>query len=184
MGFKGGSSKGGGGGGGNSLPTGGASGQVIGWKSSGVGQWVYPPGYQFGYAQITSGVNVTATSSAAPTNIISPGAITFDGGTVLAHFFAWQLTLPTPVLDEGFFILLREGSTILGSIAVARTLNTSEAKYWDINGFWEFTPTAGSHTYTVDAWVQATAGTPAVSAGPAGATDGEPTPSFIRFTKV
>ena len=140
-----------------------------------------PPGFEIKYTQITAPVNITDTSEATATALISPGAVTFDGGAVIVEFFG-IITCDTAAATDVITVTLFEGATQitrLGSIksVVAATPNVL-AEYM---GF-RFTPTAGSHTYKVCAFATSTTGTPAITAG-AGGTGGNP-PAFVRFTKV
>jgi len=79
------------------LPTGGATSQVVGYGgSAGTGAWVYPPGYQFDYAEITSVVTVTATTDGnnQGTAVIDGAAFTYDGATrVLIEFRAPYMSI-------------------------------------------------------------------------------------------
>ena len=139
------------------------------------------PGFEIGYDQITSPVNVASTTQATPTSIISCAAHTFDGAAVL-------LTVYFPYVENGsaavasVFFNLFEGATnlgVMGELGLAagtlQILTTAAALF-------RFTPTAGSHTYTISAWANSTTGTPQMGAG-AGGT-GNFMPAFARFTKV
>lgn len=137
-------------------------------------------GAEISYTQITASVNVTATSEAAGTTIISPGAITFNGSPVLVHFFAAWLKTPSGAIDQGITVSLFEGATEIARLATAFTQTTASLRLGPANGFYRFTPTAGAHTYTVTAFVPSTAGTPQVVAGPGGTAANQP--AFLRFT--
>lgn len=128
------------------------------------------PGYEFGYDQITAPVTVSAVTVAG-TTVISCAAHTFDGGPVIATFFA-------PMLGSGDVILIRlfEGATNLGRLYETHIGDNIGG----VTGILRFTPTAGSHTYTVTAQRSAANGT--VYAGvPVG---DDLVPAFIRFTKA
>jgi len=135
-------------------------------------------GYEIGYAQITSNANITDTSEATATALISPGAITFDGSAVYVEVFAY-LVLPS---TGGFAVLtLFEGAT-----EITRLANTNAASGAQPGGpvcaRYKFSPTAGAHTYTVCAFAQTTTGTPKIMAG-SGGTGGAP-PAYVRFVKA
>ncbi len=140
-----------------------------------------PPGFEIKYTQITAPVNITDTSEATATALISPGAIVFDGGPVIVEFFG-LITCDTAAATDTVTITLFEGATQitrLGSVrsVVAATPNLI-AEYL---GF-RFTPTAASHTYKLCAFATSATGTPQITAG-AGGTGGN-SPAFLRFTKV
>lgn len=147
--------------------------------------WEYPPGYEINYTQITSSVNVTSTTEATGTTLLSPGAITFDGTAVLVHVFAPYVLLPqaTSVLDS-IVISIFEGSTQIGRISHIgmQDLTTGQQVRLPCSGFYRFTPSAASHTYTITAFVNSTTGTPQFACGNGGT--GNPLPAFVRFTKV
>lgn len=135
-------------------------------------------GYEIGYTQITSTVNITDTAEGTGTALISPGALTFDGAPVMLEVFCYQLTGPT-----GSFvaITLFEGATQITRLAVVQGL-TGLQEQLTITGRYRFTPSAGSHTYKICGFVGSTTGTPSIVAGTGGVTTNNP--SYVRFTKV
>jgi hypothetical protein len=153
------------------------TGKVIGSASSAAAA-VYPPGFEIGYAQITSNVNIASTTEATGTTIISPGAITFDGSPVVLTVFPF---IQTGTTTASVVLSLFEGSTqitrlgVLGSPSAAVANETFTTSY-------RFTPSAGSHSYTITGVASNLTGTPKVVAG-SGGTGGNP-PAFVRFTKV
>ena len=165
----------------------GSTGQVLG-VASGLPAWAYPPGYEIGYDQITSPVNVTSTTESSGTTIISCAAHTFDGGAVICSFSTDRIVLPnaggsgTP---NYVIVSLFEGSTQITRLAFALTAS-GDAGYatgqLPAVGAYRFTPSAGSHTYTISACASSTTGTPNIQAG-SGGTGGD-APCFCRFTKV
>lgn len=172
------------GGGAGSLPSGGASGQVVAYGgSSGVGTWVYPPGREIGYDQITSSVNLTGTTEGTATTIITCAAHTFDGAAVLVEFQAVTVTIDTNASGDNTIIGLFESGTLINRFAYGSTSGQGSNKgTFPGAGFMRITPSAGSHSYVVAGWVSNTAGTPGVIAGAGGA--GANPPAFVRFTKV
>ena len=167
--------------GGTGLPSGGASSQVVGYGgSSGTGAWVYPPGYEIGYNQITTGVNVTSTNSASPTSIIAGSSYTFDGNPVLAHLYTGDAQLPQ--VSGGFLVIgLGESGSYISTAFAQPPAGTNQARF-PMSLFFRFTPSAAAHTYQFLAHASATTGTPAVGAG-SGTAAGR-VPAFIRFTKI
>lgn len=171
--------------GGGGLPVGGASGEVVGYGgSSGTGAWVYPPGYEVGYDQVTSLVNITGTSDAGSNAMISCAAHTFDGAAVIMEVFFPVIVLPaaaSPPYDMIFSLF--EGSTQIARIGQVRAV-TGTGLQGVVNSVlkYRFTPTSASHTYTIKAFTTSTGGTPQAGGGGAGvATE---VPAYCRFTKV
>lgn len=156
------------------------AGQVPVASSAIAGTWANPPGFEFGYDQITSTVNITGTAENAATTVITCAAHTFDGGAVIATFCG---VLKSPGQAAGDFILvgLFESTTIISRLAI---MDTSVAVPFTatITGSFRFTPTAASHSYTVQSWITDTVGTPAVVAGVGGS--GVNSPAYVRFTKA
>jgi hypothetical protein len=128
---------------------------------------------EVGYDQITSPVTVTSTTESAGTTVIACAAHTFSGGRILCEFFCPRVVYVGAT--DSLTICLFEGST-----EITRLTEGKAAALNQINGIgkFRFTPTAGSHTYTVTAFGNVTGS--AVSAGNGG-TNGDP-PAFIRFT--
>jgi hypothetical protein len=138
-------------------------------------------GAEISYTQITSTVNVVSTTEATGTTILSPGSVNFDGTAVLVEFFAPSINIGTNV-NSFVVVSLFEGAT-----QITRLVNISAAAAGTnvgvgVVGKYRFTPTAAAHTYTVTAFCLNVAGTPAVSAGPAGTANYPP--AYVRFTRV
>lgn len=138
------------------------------------------PGTELGYDQITAQVNIASSTEASGTTVISCAAHTFDGAPVIATFFSPQVT--TSTAGGSVVINLFEGATQIGRIVVAAPNQTASSSFIAYTGMLRFTPTAGSHTYTVTAFASSLVGTPNVGAGAGGTATLVPT--FIRFTKV
>ncbi len=156
------------------------TGKVIGSAASAAAA-VFPPGYELNYTEITSTVNVVATSESAGTTIISPGAIVFDGAPVLCQFFGYY-NLPTAAAGNFLIVSLFESATQITRLGLAKTPSVTAQDAMTLFSQYRFTPTAASHTYTVTAFVASTTGTPAVSASAGGTGSGPP--AFVRFVKV
>lgn len=169
----------------NSLITflsGGLSSQVVVSGGGTTINYSYPPGYEVGYSQITSTVNVVSTTEASGTAIISPGALTFDGTAVIAEFFCPIANLPTAAAGNFLIVSLFEGATQITRLVAAQTPSVTAQEGVALYGRYRFTPTAASHTYSVTAFANSTTGTPAIIAGAAGT--GAYPPAFVRFTKA
>lgn len=161
--------------------SGGAAGQVLQAVDGTDVQWAYAPGHEIGYNQITSPVGITGLSSASPTSVIAGSAYTFDGSPVIADFYSPEVTSPSLAAGDITVIGLFEGSTLLAEMGFMRCPSAGNAGGATVKGSFRFTPSAGSHTYSVSAWVTNVTGSPSILAGngTAGAA-----PAYLRFTKV
>lgn len=137
-------------------------------------------GFEIGYDQITSFVTVSATTEATGTTVITCGAHTFDGAPVLAMFFAPGIQTAA-VSQLSLTVCLFEGSTEIGRLCVVSNASATQDVHPGI-GILRFTPSAGSHTYKVTAFVNNATATSGVVAGAGGTAAYDP--AFIRFTKV
>jgi len=138
-----------------------------------------PPGYEFGYDQITAAVTVSSTTEASGTTVIACAAHTFDGAAVIAEFFS-QNVLPAAAANALVVIGLFEGATQIGRFGLVQSPNIASGIQVPFYGRLRLTPSAASHTYTVTAWQSGGSGTIQAGAGGAGANS----PAFVRFTKV
>lgn len=157
----------------------GLAGQLIGGTTP---SYVYPPGYELNYTQITTTANVTDTSEATATALISPGAITFDGAAVIVEFFCSRINLPTAAAGNAVTVTMFEGASQITRLVAVQTPSITAQDAVPAYARYRFTPTAAAHTYIVCAFASSTTGTPALVAG-SGGTNGSP-PAFVRFTKV
>lgn len=132
------------------------------------------PGYEIGYDQVTSPVTVTSTTEASGTTVISCAAHTFDGSPVIAEFFCPGAGFNASDTTVSLF----EGSTQIARLVYGTT--TTGIVYTAFVGKIRFTPTAGSHTYTVTAF--RSSANNSLSCGVSGT--GAMPPMYIRFTKV
>lgn len=138
------------------------------------------PGAEIGYDQVSSGtVTVSSSSSASPTTVIACAAHTFDGGPVLLQFFAIGVR---PVSGSDMNFTVKEGATDLGVIAFVGCSVSAQTVDVPVSGWLRFTPSAGSHTYTIGAY-NVSGSTGSVFSG-AGGSAGVANPAFARFTKV
>lgn len=137
------------------------------------------PGSEIGYDQITASVSITGTTSAAPTTIISGSAHIFDGSPVLLDFSAMAIVTPNAA-GVSLNIGLYEGSTLITILTFA--VPTASANMWvPFRSGFRFTPSAGSHTYSIKGWAASGSGAD-ISAGTG--TAGSAAPAYLRFTKV
>ena len=162
---------------------GGVAGEFLAATDGSDVEWAYPPGYEIGYDQITSPVNITGTSLSAATTVIAGSAYTFDGSAVMVEAFSPEIVLPEATGPSGALVLvLFEGSTALAVLGAYTSPATSQSDYPFLARY-RFMPSAASHTYSLKAWVGSTTGTPNVQAG-AGTSGTTVTPAYLRFTKV
>ena len=128
-------------------------------------------GGEIGYDQTTASVVVSSTTESAGTTVITCGAHTFDGAPVMVQFFCVNAIGGS----AGLIVNLFEGST-----QIARLLYNNSGSAGVIQCSYRFTPSAGSHTYKITAYISGSNAT--LTAG-AGGTAGF-SPMFVRFTKV
>lgn len=142
-------------------------------------KWAFPPGYELGYTEFTAPVSITATTEASPNNVVSAGALTFDG---TAHWFEFHAayadasSVTSNCLRAGFYdgttsqgkTLLVENAASPGDVIVTPYIRR------------KLTPSAGSHTFKVAAWIDSGTGT--IGAGAGGS--GNYVPGYIRITKA
>jgi hypothetical protein len=130
----------------------------------------FMPGYQLDYVvHAPSDLTVTATNAAAAQTLIDGNPVTFDGSTTIQ--LSWYAIVAS---NNGTLIVrLWDGATDLGSIAMAYTsVGTTTLQ---VSQF--LTPTAGSHTFHIRVYKDATGATTSVS-GSAGF------PSWYRITRA
>jgi hypothetical protein len=129
------------------------------------------------YTEFTADVATTATTVAGATQIVSAGAVTYEN---VPHIIEFYCPVVVTGATGGSNIILRDGSTVLGTIARLGASTTAVVKAERI-----ITPTAASHTYNIAAWHNS-AGTDTYNAG-TGGTAGDATtdlPGFIRVTRI
>lgn len=140
------------------------------------------PGFEIGYDQITAPVNIASTTEATGTAIITCAAHIFDGAPVICQFSAPSIENDLAATGDLTVASLFEGATQIARLVEVSTTFTGSRGDYPCAGFIRFTPTVGSHTYTITAFATSTTGTPRVLAGPGGT--GALAPAFCRFTKV
>jgi hypothetical protein len=143
--------------------------------------YAYPPGFEIAYDQITSGVNVAATSEGTPTSIIAGTSHTYENVPYIFEFNSPEVVLPSTTGGTVTILLMQDSSSI-GRICTLQNDITGGQSGIPVCQHYRFTPSAAAHTYGISAFCSATTGTPAVSAGAAGS--GVLVPAFLRVTKV
>lgn len=141
----------------------------------------YMPGYEIAYAEVTSNVTVSATAEATPTDIISLGALSFDGSPIILEFYC-----ANAAVASGTMILvanLWDDTTDLERWFDVRGGNATTPGF-PIYARRRIVPTAGTHTFKVRGIKGGglTDVTMFANAGSAGA--GTYSPIWMRATKV
>ncbi len=154
--------------------------------NSGVGAWRAIAGgsgsggtssnFQAAYVEQTSNVTVNAGSASAVT-VVTATPITADGSTAYnIEFFSPNVN---PAANDFIgFALYQDGSPIgvLGSIAASTTTGNGDNNAEHLSRV--FTPSAGTHTYAVKAYRNASNGTVSCNLGGSGVAF----PCYIRIT--
>lgn len=148
----------------------GTAGDVLGGVGTTI-SFAKPPGYELAYAEYTTSVSITATTEGTAQQVVSAGALTFDGSTpVYLDFWCPFLLIGAGTPTVEFF----DGATSLGGV------QTIGATVLGFNMRRRVTPSAAAHTYTVKAFTSA--GTATAGAGAGGSLAG--LPGFIRVVKA
>lgn len=139
-----------------------------------------PPGFEIGYDQITSTVNIASTTEGSPTTIISGTAHTYEAVPYLFTFSAPQVVLPSTLSGSVTCLLIQDGTSI-GRLFNVNNIVAGVQQV--LAGSWpyRFTPSAGSHTYGIAMYASSTTGTPSVTAQGGGASTY--IPASLRVTK-
>lgn len=164
----------------NTILSAGLTGQVL--KSSGgtTVSWDYPPGYDYAYTEFTAPVSITATTEATANTIATASAVTFDGATsVRVTFESPDVTPDITVAGRRITYVIYDGAASIGLLGYVFGQTTNAANV-AVHQSRKLTPSAGSHTYSIRAFVSAGTGT--VSAGAGGA--GNEVPGYIRVERA
>ena len=155
----------------------GAAGTVV--RSTGsTNAYAYPPGYEFDYAEVTTSVDISATSEATANTVVSGAAVTYDGSTIImVEFFAPVVGDVVITLQEMNFWLY-DGASSIGAIAQLKQAETGGRSA--VYGARRLTPSNASHTYSIRASIASNHAY--VYADTGGNT--KRCPAFIRITKV
>lgn len=138
------------------------------------------PGYEYGYKQITSDVILNSTIAGAVT-VVTADAVTFDGGTLVVVEFYATYVLDASSADGGYQLFLYEDGSAKGMIAEFQHGAASYIHTGPLCVRRRFTPAAGSRTYSIRG--NKTAGSD-VTLKASDGTAGNPSPAFVRITKV
>lgn len=140
-------------------------------------QW--PPGHEFDYAQITSGVNPTATTEGTANTLITGNSFTADGQAVVIEVFSPSARADASAAARTMTIVLFEQATVVGNIGFLSTPAASNDNK-PLTLKVRHTPSAGSRQYIVKAYVSAGTGNFSAGAGGTGAN----VPAYLRVTKA
>ena len=134
---------------------------------------------EVGYAQITASVTPTATTEATANAVVSLGAITYEAVPHMVEFYSPSVRPDNAAANRTMSIILADAGTSVGILAVQSTPAANNANT-ALHCMYQLTPTAASHTYGIEAFVNAGTGNIAAGAGGAAAS----VPAFIRITRV
>jgi len=129
------------------------------------------------YGEITANVGVSSTTQGSPNTVITAPAITVDGATkIVIEFYCYAVVNQT----NGAIILgLYEGGTSLGQMGFG-FVSGGGTMNCPILVQRELTPTAGTHTYSIGAYL-GSAGSGTVFANTGG---NQGMPAFVRIRRV
>ncbi len=140
-----------------------------------------PPGYEWGYDQITGNVTITSTTEATPTAVISCAAHFFDGSPVLLQVALMALYISPNAGGDYVQLTLFESTTEITQLCTL-TAVAVQAQQVPVTVTVRFTPTAGLHTYTIGGHKSASGSTVLAIAGTGSGANSKI--GFARFTKV
>lgn len=141
-------------------------------------KWAAPTNNELAHVEFTATVSVTG-SEVSPTDVVSAGAVTFDGTAVVVEFYSTQVS---PASGTDLVALsLWDGATDLGRIAIVQnSVGASVQVAPPVLVRRKLTPSVGSHTYKIRGWKSTGNGSVIAGAGGVGAY----MPGYIRITKV
>lgn len=131
-------------------------------------KWATPSsggGGELAYVQVTTGVSVTSTSEAAPNDVLTFGAVTFDGSTIVVlewhcPYAAWGSGGVSPSCIVNLWSGTTYPTNIIGRIWVTDFTGFTGSNMQINNAahaFFRFTPPAGTFTYRIRANVSGAA---------------------------
>ena len=136
---------------------------------------------ELGYSQITSNVSVaSASTGTGATTVIAPVTVVCDGGPVLVEFFAANAAPSTTSGDFLAVSLMQDGAEAI-RYWTYKNNNSGGATDDHLYLSRRLTPSAGSHTFGVNAFVTSAARPGKVNASASTSSDG---PAFLRVSKI
>ena len=142
---------------------------------TGGGTWVTPPGGKLSYVEIVANASINATTIGTANTVVTAPALTFDGSTEIKIEFGFANARPAAndtidfALYDGASAPSNKFGRVSSPAAAALDMGATFSK--------QFTPAAGTRTYSIRAYVSTSTGTVFAVAG-----TWEPT--YIRITKV
>lgn len=131
------------------------------------------------YAEFTNDNSITATSEGTANSVVSGHSVTYDGATtIIIEFFCPRAQAASGASHFLQIVLLEDGTSI-GSIGLVGAVSASGNNYTFGTARRRRTPSAGAHTYSVAAFVDASTGHVVGGAG----GSGNFVPGYIRITK-
>ena len=136
--------------------------------------------YEIDYVQITGSVSPTATTENTANTIVTSNPIVYDGNTpVIIEFFCPYIRPATDAANRGLNLALYEDGSTIGRIGQFFTPAAgADGKPTLVQR--RLTPTAGSHTYSIRAYVSG--GTGLVDGGGGGSS--QLMPIFMRIVRA
>lgn len=135
---------------------------------------------EVGHQPITSDVSVTATTEGTANSVVSLGAITYEAVEHRFSFFSPSCRPDTGAAGRTLTFVLLDSTTVVYGIWGRMAAPAAAAANAPVSLEARFTPTAGSHTYNVRAFVSA--GTGLIQANTGGA--GTIAPAFLCVERV
>lgn len=133
----------------------------------------YPPGYELAYAQVTSDFTSATACGAGADTVVTAGSFTADGGPYIFEFSSYAVE-PSATASRNLQIMLYEDGVLVGLMAYVQTPATGTMRV-SATPRKRYTPSAGSHTYSIRACHSGGAGKIYANAG---------APAYLRITKA
>jgi hypothetical protein len=134
---------------------------------------------ELAYAELTAPVNPSGTTAPTANTVVGTSAITLDGGPISVEFRSPQVQTG-PGVSTSLMLNLWDGATDLGFLGQLISPGSGVLTV-PVHCARRLVPTAGSHAYSIRAWVPAGAGG-TVGAGPGGIN--QLSPAYIRVTRA
>lgn len=139
------------------------------------------PGTELAYGELQTALSITAGSEGGSQLVVAASAFVSDGTPVIAEFYSPRVLSPNDAVNGTIYLQLWEGGAVLCFLLGVTTPVAGQLAVPALARR-KFTPTAGSHTYSIRAYL----GTGTVGAWVYGGTGVGSTyaPAYIRVTKV
>ena len=137
---------------------------------------------ELGYSQITADATIASVTAGSGTTIIPDMSVVCDGGPVIVEFYSPMVKPSTTANSAAILSLYQDGSEAVrfwGNEGPGG-VNTNMGSPFHLAR--RLTPTAGSHTFGVKAWMNGGGTNGSVGAGDGSSTSGAP--AFLRVSKI